>query len=57
MKPWMFQGGTSQNNYTDAKRLNFTSTSIKDVDYRIVAVGDNYGNVGIDFERINKEYK
>ena len=25
MKPWMFQGGTSQNNYTDAKRLNFTS--------------------------------
>ena len=33
MKPWMFQGGTSQNNYTDAKRLNFTSTSNKDVDY------------------------
>jgi len=31
--------------------------AIKDVDYRIVAVGDNYGNVGIDFERINKEYK
>ena len=33
MKPWMFQGGTSQNNYTDAKRLNFVSTKNKDVDY------------------------
>ena len=53
--------------YTNAKggRVEFRTCGLcdgygvarKDIDYKIVAVSDNHGNAGIDYQRINKEHK